>query len=221
MGEDAGRRALVEASRELVRTGLNQGTAGNVSLRDGGDMLITPSGIPPARLDASLIARVPLAWDGDERALVGTAKPSSEWRLHRDILCRRDDVGAVVHTHSPHATVLATQHRDIPALHYMIAAFGDSVVRCTPYAPFGTQALSDLILTHLGPRHGVLLGNHGMVATGATLELAMWRAAELESLARLYLLSAATGTPVILSDEEIARTVERFAGYGLTARARR
>ena len=154
-----------------------------------------------------------------EGAHAGPAKPSSEWRLHRDILRHRADVHAVVHTHSPYATVLATQHRDIPALHYMIAAFGDSVVRCTPYVPFGTQALSDLILEHLGPRHGVLLGNHGMVATGASLEQAMWRAVELEALARLYLLSAATGAPVILSHQEIAHTVERFAGYGMTAQA--
>ena len=92
-------------------------------------------------------------------------------------------------------------------------------IRCTPYAPFGTQALSDLIIEHLGPRHGVLLGNHGMVATGASLDQAMWRAVELEALAKLYLLSAATGAPVLLSDAEIARTVERFAGYGMTAEA--
>ena len=92
------------------------------------------------------------------------------------------------------------------------------MIRCTPYAPFGTQALSDLIVAHLGPRHGVLLGNHGMVATGDTLDQAIWRAGELEGLARLTVLASVGGDPVILSDEEIARTVERFAGYGMTAR---
>ena len=94
------------------------------------------------------------------------------------------------------------------------------IIRCTPYVPFGTQALSDLILDHLGDRHGVLLGNHGMVATGATLEQAMWRAGELESLAKMYFLASSGAVPpVILSDDDIARTIERFADYGMTARS--
>ncbi len=207
------REAIVAASLDLIRTGLNQGTAGNICVRDGTRMLITPSGIPPERTAADMIAIVPLDGEGWS----GSRPPSSEWRLHRDILLRRDDIGAVVHTHSPYATVLATQRRDIPALHYMIAAFGDAVIRCTPYAPFGTQALSDLIIEHLGHRHGVLLGNHGMVATGATLEQAMWRASELEGLAKLYVLASTGGKPVLLSAEEINHSIERFASYGMTA----
>ena len=207
------RAALVAANLRLVREGLNQGTSGNLSVRDGGRMLITPSGVPAERVEPAMIAAMPLAGDGDWS---GPAKPSSEWRLHRDILVARPDVGAVVHTHSPYATVLATQHRPIPALHYMVAAFGGPTVRCTPYAPFGTQALSDLIVAHLGDRHGVLLGNHGMVATGTTLEQAVWRAGELELLARLTVLATLGATPpVVLPEDEIARTLARFAGYGL------
>lgn len=210
--------AIVDANLSLVRTGLNHGTAGNVSARDGEAMWITPTGVLPERTDAAMIARVPLA---DPQAWSGPLPPSSEWRLHRDIYLARADIGAVVHTHSTYATVLATQRRDIPALHYMIAAFGDAVIRCTPYAPFGTQALSDLIVEHLGARHGVLLGNHGMVATGDTLAQAMWRAGELEALAKLLVLATSGGTPpVLLSEEEIARTVERFASYGMSARSR-
>ena len=211
------RSALVAANLQLVRDGLNQGTSGNVSLRHGDHLLITPTGVPAERVDAAMIAAMPLAGDGDWS---GPARPSSEWRLHRDILVARPDVGAVVHTHSLYATVLATQHRSIPALHYMIAAFGGALIRCTPYAPFGTQALSDLIVEYLGDRHGVLLGNHGMVATGTTLDQALWRAAELELLAKLTVLATLGGTlPVILPDEEIARTVARFEGYGLNAAA--
>lgn len=214
---EALRRALADASRELVRLGLNQGTAGNISVRHGEDMLVTPSGIPPEQILPETIAALPLENDEDPPRWRGANKPSSEWRLHRDILRSRRDVGAVVHTHSLYATVLATQHRGIPAVHYMIAAFGGPRVRCTPYAPFGTQALSDLIIEHLGSLHAVLLGNHGMVVTGRDLEQAMWRAVELESLAKLTVVASATGTPVLLSDDEIARTVERFADYGLAA----
>ena len=199
----------------LVRDGLNQGTSGNLSLRHGDAMLITPSGVAAERVEPMMIATVPLAGEGEWH---GPAKPSSEWRLHRDILQARRDIGAVVHTHSLYATVLATQHRPIPALHYMIAAFGGPLIRCTPYAPFGTQALSNLIVEYLGDRHGVLLGNHGMVATGATLEQAVWRAAELELLAKVTVLATLGGTsPVILPDDEIARTVARFADYGMNA----
>ncbi len=214
------RRALADASRELVRLGLNQGTAGNISVRHGDDMLITPSGLPPEQTAPEMIAVMALSGDDDPPSWHGPRTPSSEWRLHRDILRHRADVGAIVHTHSLYATVLATQHREIPALHYMIAAFGGPRIRCTPYVPFGTQALSDLILEHLGPRHAVLLGNHGMVATGRDLEQAMWRAAELESLAKLTVVAGATGTPVLLADDEIARTIERFADYGLAATPR-
>lgn len=208
------RESLVTASLELVRSGLNRGTAGNVCARFGECMLITPSGITADATTTDQIAAMALDGDG---AWTGPKAPSSEWRLHRDILVRRPDVGAVVHTHSLYATVLACRHQDIPALHYMIAAFGGSTIRCTPYAPFGTQALSDLIIAYLGDRHGVLLGNHGMVATGRTLDQAMWRATELETLARMYFLASTGGAPVILADDEILEAVERFSHYGMTA----
>lgn len=214
--ESALRKGLVEASLELVRRGLNEGTAGNISARHGDGLLITPSGIPPEATTPRMIAAMPL--DGDGTA-TGPKKPSSEWRLHRDILVHRPDVGAVVHTHSTYCTVLACQHRAIPALHYMIAAFGMPEIRCTPYVPFGTQELSDLIVEHLGDGHGVLLGNHGMVATGADLAQAMWRAVELEALAQMcFLATVGGGQPALLSHDEIARTIERFAGYGMTAK---
>ena len=213
--ESALRADMVAASLDLVRTGLNQGTAGNIAVRFDDGMLITPSGMTPDVMSDASIAMMSLEGDW-----AGPNKPSSEWRLHRDILTHRQDVNAVVHTHSLYATILAAQHRSIPALHYMIAAFGSPRIRCTPYAPFGTQALSDLIIANLGASHGVLLGNHGMLTTGVALDQAMWRAAELETLAKMYFLaSMGGGTPVILSDEEIARTIERFVDYGMTARS--
>ena len=110
---DNKRQALVDASLALVRSGLNQGTAGNVSVRDGSEMLITPSGLPPDSTDAGMIASMPIDGDG---TWAGPRKPSSEWRLHRDIYRHRTDVEAVVHTHSLYATVLATQHRTIPEI---------------------------------------------------------------------------------------------------------
>jgi L-fuculose-phosphate aldolase len=217
MTEDKLRQAVVDSCRELARLGLIRGTAGNVSVRHESDILITPSGIPYDRLAPEMIASVPLGKrDG---TWTGACKPSSEWRMHRDILRARPDDHAVIHTHSIYATALSMLREEIPAAHYMIAAFGGPTIRCTAYAPYGTQELSDLAVEGLRDRHGVLLGQHGMVVTGRNLGQAMWRAVELETLAQMYVIAKSIGSPHILPDEEIALTVERFKSYGYQAEA--
>ena len=112
--------------------------------------------------------------------------PSTEWRFHFDIVKSRPDVGAIVHTHSTYATVLAIARKEIPACHYMIAAFGGATIRCAGYARYGTKELSELALKALEGRNGCLLANHGMLAVAANLEKAMWLAVELETIARQY-----------------------------------
>jgi L-fuculose-phosphate aldolase len=210
------RAALVAAAQELDRLGLNQGSAGNLSLRDGEAMLVTPSGVPAALLTPESIARMPLV--GEDGAYEGPLPPSSEWRFHRDIFRAREDLNAVVHTHSPYATVLTTLRRDLPAVHYMIAAFETARVRCTDYAPYGTPELSALAVAGLGQAQAVLLGNHGAIVTGAELSRALWRAGEIESLSRTYYLATLAGTPVILPDAEIEATIARFKNYGPRAK---
>jgi L-fuculose-phosphate aldolase len=212
MNEQDLRAALVKQGRELERAGVNQGTSGNFSVRYGTAMLITPSGIPYDILTPDMIAKMPL---GEENgAWSGPCPPSSEWRFHIDILRARPEVGAVIHTHAVYATTLSLLHMPIPATHYMIAAFGGPNVRCTDYAPYGTKELSELVLEGLQDRTGVLLGQHGMVVVGLDLGQAAWRAVELETLAKMYYLARAIGTPKILPDDEIMRTVERFKTYG-------
>ena len=126
----------------------------------------------------------------------------------------RPDVGAIVHCHPTYATALSMLHKPIPAAHYMIALFGGPTIRCTAYAPYGTKELADVAVAGLEGRNGVLLGNHGVIATGATLAEAMWRASELETLAKMYYLALAAGRPVVLADDEVMRIVERFKSYG-------
>jgi L-fuculose-phosphate aldolase len=206
------RAAIIAQCRALNALGLNQGMAGNISARTGAAMLITPSAIPYDLMQPEMLAKMPL--DGEYGVWSGRCKPSSEWRFHLDIMRARPEVGAIVHCHATYATVLSMLHKPIPAAHYMIAAFGGPMVRCTPYAPYGTKELAELAVAGLEGRTGVLLGNHGMIATGASLEDAMWRASELETLAKMYYLALAAGQSVILSDDEIMHTVERFKGYG-------
>jgi L-fuculose-phosphate aldolase len=207
------RRAIVAACLEMNRLGLNQGTSGNISVRCGEAMLVTPTATPYDRLAPEMLASMRVA-DEDGR-FSGPKAPSSEWRFHRDIYRARTDVGAVVHCHATYATVLSMLRVSIPAAHYMIAAFGGAEIKCTDYAPYGTAELSALVVEGLGPRHGVLLGSHGMIATGADLESALWRAVELETLAKQYYLARAVGEPVVLSDAEITAVIPRFAGYGV------
>ena len=127
----------------------------------------------------------------------------------------RPDAGGIVHAHSTYATVLAIARREIPACHYMMAAFGGMNIRCAGYARFGTAELSALALQALEGRNGCLLANHGMIAIGASLDKAMWLAVELETIARQYYLSLAIGGPVLLSEAEIAQTTAAFGSYGL------
>jgi L-fuculose-phosphate aldolase len=206
------RQALVERSRELERLNINQGMAGNLSVRSGQAMLITPTSVPYDKMTAAMIARMPLVTDYGTWS--GRLAPSSEWRMHLDIMRARPDVGAIIHTHAIHATTLSLLHRPIPAVHYMIAAFGGPTIRCTKYAPYGTKELSDLAIEGLADRQGVLLGQHGMLATGSDLTEAMWRAVELETLAKMYILALGIGRPYVLPDAEVMRTVERFKSYG-------
>ena len=206
------RQAIIAGCKELESPGINQGTAGNISLRFGPDMLITPSAVPYDKLTPQMIARMPI--NGEYGAWSGPLKPSSEWRFHLDIMRARPDAGAIIHTHSSYATALAMLRKPILACHYMIATFGGPTIRCTDYAPYGTKELSDLVIEGLEGRSGVLLGNHGMVVTGADLGEAIWRAVELETLAKMYVLALGMGKPEILPDDEIARIVERFKSYG-------
>ena len=211
--EEAARAGLVGAMRDLLALGLSQGTSGNVSVRFDDGFLVTPSGIPAERLRPEDI--VPMTWDGGFRHALS---PSSEWRFHRDILAARPEIGAVVHAHPTHCTAFAICGREIPAVHYMIAAVGGPTIRCAPYAPYGTQELSQAALLALEDRTGCLLANHGMIAAGSDLQKALWVAVEMEALCRQYAVALQVGAPVILPDDEIWRTVERFKSYGPRSR---
>jgi len=204
--------AVLDCARAVNASGINRGTAGNVSARcampDSG-FLITPSGMPYDEIEATDI--VAMAMDGGWQ---GARKPSSEWRFHRDIYAAKTNVGAVIHTHSPFATALACMGCDIPPFHYMIARFGGKDVRCAGYATFGTQELSDAALAALQDRSACLLAHHGMIVCGENLRQTLALAIELEALCEQYWRVLQIGAPRLLPDEEMARVLEKFTGYG-------
>lgn len=206
------RQSIIDKCLWMNVSGLNQGTSGNISVRSGDRMLITPSATPYEAMTPEMIAAMPLDGGG---AWEGPLKPSTEWRFHLDILNARPDAGAVVHAHPTYCTALAIARMAIPAVHYMIAAFGGPDIRCSGYAPFGTEALSQTALQALEGRAGCLLANHGSIVVGPGLDKAMWLATELEALAQQYFNVLQIGGGVILSDAEIAETMAAFDGYGL------
>lgn len=211
MQDERSKQAVIDTALEMNRLGLNQGTSGNVSCRMPDGLLITPSGRPYETLGPDDIVRVAL----DGRVLAGAHRPSTEWRIHADILAARPEVGAVVHCHAMFCTTLSCLRRPIPAVHYMIAAAGGDTIRCADYATFGTPELSEAALTALEGRKACLLANHGMVATGPTLAKALALAVEVETLAAQYWRALQVGEPVVLPPEEMRRVLEKFRDYGV------
>jgi len=207
------RRALITTALEMNRSNLNQGTSGNLSVRSGEGMLITPTGVPYDRLDTDDIVYVPQR-DGSSAGSIGRRQPSSEWCIHRDVYRARPEAMAILHAHPVHCTALACLRRPLPAFHYMVAVAGGRDIRCAPYATFGSQALSDHVLEALQDRRACLMANHGVLTLSSDLAGALSLAQEIEQLARSYLQCMAVGEPRILDDAEMDRVLEKFKSYG-------
>ncbi len=206
------RQAIIDACLSMNALDINQGTSGNISVRVGDQMLITPSGVAYDRLTPEMIVSMPLHSD---TVAPGQRQPSTEWRFHQSLLLSKPQMQAIVHAHPVYCTALAMNRREIPACHYMIAAFGGNSVRLADYAIYGSKALSDNLDVAMSDRHGCLMANHGAVVAGETLQKAMWRMVELETLAKGYVTSLSIGQPYILSDAEIEAVSLEFQNYGL------
>ncbi len=204
------RRALIETARTMNRVGLNQGTSGNLSLRLDEEFLITPSALAYDRCTTADLVRL----DMNGEVTGGTRKPSSEWRIHRDIYRQRPEARAILHAHPPWCTTLACLQRDIPPFHYMVAVAGGSSIACAPYALFGSRQLSDNVLAALDEgRCACLLAHHGMVSFADGPDQVLALAIEVENLARVYVQALQVGEVPLLSGQEMEEVMERFAEY--------
>jgi L-fuculose-phosphate aldolase len=206
---EEGRRAVVAYAPDLAD--LTPGRTGNLSVRDGDAFAVTPTGVP---YDSFSPEDVPVVGvDGDQRG--GEMAPSSEVPMHAAIY-RRENPGAIVHTHSPWTTTLAVAHEPIPPIHYMIVAVGKRVP-VAEYAPYGTDALAENVVSAMraADSHAAIIENHGLVVTGPDLATAVENTVHVESLARLYLQTTSAGfEPTHLSDEQLETVIEQFESYG-------
>lgn len=200
---------VLATARAMNASGINRGSAGNVSARCAGGFMITPTGMAYDTCVAEDMVKV-----GADGTAGGRRKPSSEWRFHRDIYAARPEAGAVLHTHSPFATALACQQQGVPAFHYMVARFGGVDVRCAAYATFGSQELSDAIIAALDDRCACLMAHHGMVVFGRDCDQALALAVELETLCEQYWRVLQLGAPKLLAADEMQRVLAKFASYG-------
>ena len=213
MTEQALREQLVAVARRMNASGLNQGTSGNLSARIPGGLLITPSSLSYEVMEPADLVAI----ESSGRPLDAMARrPSSEWRLHADVLTARPEFQAVLHCHPVHATALACHDRGIPPFHYMTAVAGGDDIRCAPYATFGTVDLSRFTVEALVDRKACLLARHGLVTAGDNLDQALGIAVEVETLARMYLQALQLGEPPLLSDVQMQAVHAQFRGlhYG-------
>jgi L-fuculose-phosphate aldolase len=206
--ETSARERLNAAYLDLERLRLSSGSAGNISVRRGEAMLISPAGASAANITPERFVLTSL----DGRAEVG--KPSSEWAMHAEIYRRFPTAQAVAHAHPDACVALSCQRRAIPAFHYMIASFGGDDVPCSAYALFGSRELAEAAADALQGRNACLLANHGMICFAPTLEEALGNALKLETLARQYILSLQIGPPVLLTSEEMAVVRVQYGNYG-------
>ncbi len=202
------RAEIAEVCRRLLAERLVVGTAGNVSVRSGELVAITPTGVGYERLTADMVP----VYRVDGTPVEEPLPPTSELQLHLAVY-RSGGSGAVVHTHSPAATALSCLVDEVPAVHYYLGMFGGSV-RVAPYAPYGTAKLAAGALTALDGRTACLLGNHGAVTLGTSLAEAYDRAVYLEHVCDIALRVLGSGLPPrLLPPDELERMVDRLARY--------
>jgi L-fuculose-phosphate aldolase len=199
------REAIVTTCQELSRAGLVVGTAGNVSVREGDLVAVTPSGVRYAELTPELVGVHRL----DGTAVEAPLAPTSELPLH----LARPEVGAVVHTHSVAATALSALVDEVPPAHYYVAMFGGPVL-VAPYATYGTEELARNVSRALHDRTACLMSNHGAVTIGPDLVTAHDKSAYLEWLCDLCLRALPAGSLRLIPPAEIAAVAAKLAGYG-------
>ena len=212
--ELSARQELVRAYRQVVDLGLTELSSGNLSVRHGEGMLISPTGASGESIseDSVVYVRPDDTWDPGQR-------PSSEWQLHARIYRSQPATNAVAHTHSDYCVAVACHCKSLPGFHYMVGAFGGDDVPCVPYSTFGSETLARDVAEALQTRSACLMANHGATARGRSLAAAVSLAHRLEISCRHYVLSRAMGEPRCLTPEEWADFHRRTGntGYGRPA----
>ncbi len=178
---------VIATARRMAELGLVVGSFGNVSCRQGDQVLITPTGLDYSAMEPEDI--VTLSLEG--RKLAGSREPSSEFRLHLALYRARPDAKAIVHTHGVHAIALSLRTEELPAFTEELKHGVGGAVLIAPYAPAGSQELADRAAELLSNTRakGLILARHGAVGLGRDLEEALLICQLIERGAQIYLLA--------------------------------
>lgn len=198
---------VVEYCRRMRADGLVVGTSGNISVRAGDLVAVSPTGVDYDALTPESVGVHRL----DGSPVEAPSPPTSEMPMHLAVYAGTD-AGAVVHTHSTAATVLSTLVDEVPPIHYLIARFGGAV-RVARYATYGTPELAVAMTEALEGRSACLLASHGAVTYGPALPAAYSGAVHLEWICEVYLRAMAAGVPRVLPEDEIERVRVKLAAY--------
>ena len=203
------KKKLVKVTKYLNYIKINHGSSGNLSYRTNNGFVITPSSIPNNKLNEK--SCVELSFNGTYKSKF---KPSTEWRIHRDIYLGRKDISAIIHTHPTFATAIACMNINIPPFHYMIAIAGGENIRCAKYATFGTKQLSKNVIKALENRNACLMGNHGLIVGEKDLDFAVQLTEEIENISKQYLQILKSGKkPSLLSKNEMKKNIKKIKDY--------
>lgn len=209
------RKAVVEYCRMLQTKNLTRGTGGNISVLDPetGLVAISPSGVAYEVMKPEDVVIV----DMDGKIVEGDLIPSSELGLHLAAYKANKSFRSVVHTHSPFATTVACMNKTVPAIHYLIGFGGSDHIPCIPYYLYGSRELAEAAGKKYAEEQEIrviLLGNHGLLSGGVSVEEAFSQADSIEFVCELYTRLLQAGEMKILSPEEMKVVVEKFKSYG-------
>ncbi|MCH4887683.1 L-fuculose-phosphate aldolase [Acidaminobacter sp. JC074] len=208
------RQEIVYYGKQLLEKGLTTGSGGNLSIynRDKGLMAISPTGIPYFEMKKEDV----VIMDLEGKIIDGNRYPSSEHEMHAIVYRNRQELNAMVHTHSIFAATISALNQPLPAVDYLVAIGGGKDVKCAKYATYGSEALAINALEAMEGRNAVLLANHGMNACSTDLKKAMNVAEQLEFCSEIYVRAKSMGEKInIIDDEEMIRNVKKFVTYGV------
>jgi len=197
------RKQVLETALQMVSDGLAFGAGGNVSAldRESGLLAITPSALDYHKMAPDDVVVI----DKLGKVVEGKWKPTSEMPMHTIFYRERDEVGAVVHTHAPYASIFAVINESVPLVITEAALCIGAPVRVAPYCRPGTEELARIVLDTMGQEIAVLLGQHGLITVGANLGQAYSSTIATEMSARVtFMARSMRAEPQLLNLEEVA-----------------
>ena len=204
------RQQIIDVGIALDRYRLISLSGGNVSMRIGGHILVTPSGMSYE----TLVPQDVVVMDPSGKVIEGGRRPSVDTIALLHIFKNLPEVNAIIHTHQPYATAIGLVMDELPAFCTTLVNATLGAVTVAPYSSAASLDMGVKAVEYIGDKRAVILRNHGVIAVGPTLKDALYAAVYLEDASRSYCAASAMGKPRSLTAEQAEEAVETFRHYG-------